>query len=145
MIEARQATLADQALSEIDQLLNNFDWGGQIEFVLPLLLRHRRTLTRLRDALKSIPVSGTHSDVERWSDDIQAIFRKHGGHAPHPQLNRKMKELRQTAGRSCHRMHAASSGKHFRRTMQRPHNIEAGPISRMVRPGLWRLKDFATH
>lgn len=48
----RQATLAQQALSEIEQLLRNYDSCGQIESAMPLLLRQHRTLMKLRDALR---------------------------------------------------------------------------------------------
>ena len=42
MDNPRQELLVECALSEIDQLLNNFDLGGQIQSALPLLLRHHR-------------------------------------------------------------------------------------------------------
>lgn len=145
MDSIRQDLLVEFALSEIDQLLNKFDHCGQIESVLPLLLQHRRTLARLRHALLSSDTT-QEPDHERWLDDLLTTYRQLGGQVPHATVYRKMKELRTKAGRSWPE-HAEEI---IRQTLQ-AHNAESPQyhdgldLFRMVRPGLWRLRDHDIH
>jgi hypothetical protein len=142
----RQAILAQQALSEIEQLLNNYDLGGQIEAALPLLLRQRRTLTTLRNALQTAPRTTSPRADERWVDDLVAVYGELGGQAFDSVVYRRMKQLRQKDGRSW----PPSAHSAIRQTRQ-AHNAEsrqyrdAADLFRMVRPGLWRLKEYGTH
>lgn len=142
MLGNQESALAERALSNIDQLLNNFDHGGQIESALPLLLRHRRTLVQLRDVLRSTP-SGTAAeyDGECWVDDLVTAYRQLGGKAAHPLIYRKVKELRTAVGRSWPE-HAEEA---IRQTLQ-AHCIESpqyrggSDLFRMICPGSWCLK-----
>lgn len=142
MLTAQQLTLAECALSEIEQLLNTSDLDGSIESVLPLLIRHRRTLVELRDASQSARAATTRSDDKRWRDDIETVLRKYGGQAPHRLLYRKVKELRQATGRTWPR----SAHSRIRQTLQ-SYNAESRQyrggtdLFRVVRQGLWRLKE----
>ena len=141
----RPAMLADQALSQIELLLNNYDLGGQIESALPLLLRQRCTLTTLRNALQTAPgTTKTWSD-ERWVDDLVAVYNELGRQALDHVVYQRMKQLRQREGRTWPpNAHSA-----IRQTRQ-AHNVESpqyrgGPdLFRMVRPGHWRLKELVT-
>jgi hypothetical protein len=143
MDTAGQVALADQALLEIDQLLNNYDLGGQLESVLPLLRRHRRTLTMLCNPPQLGLPAEEPSDGERWVDDIVTVFMQHGGQAPHPVVYRTLEQLRTAAGRSWP-LNARSA---IREQLQ-AHNAESpqyrsgADLFRVVQPGLWRLKDF---
>jgi hypothetical protein len=141
MDTARQAMLAQQAFLEIEQLFNNYDFGGQIESALPLLHRHRRTLATLRNALQPVQGATQTSSDERWVDDLAAVYGEFGGQALDSVIYRRMKQLRQSEGRSW----PPSAHSAIRQTRQ-THNFESpqyrgGPdLFRMVRPGLWRLK-----
>ena len=93
----------------------------------------------LRDALQ--PLRGAKPDSDRWVDDLVAVYREFGGEALDSVIYRRMKQLRQSEGRSWPpRAHEA-----IRQTRQ-AHNAEArryrggSDLFRMVRPGLWRLK-----
>jgi hypothetical protein len=123
MDSIRQDLLVDFALSEIDQLLNKFDHCEQIEAALPLLHQHRRTLTRLRDALHPGD-SNLETDHERWLDDLLTTYRQFGGQVPHTTVYRKMKELRTEGGCHGRSTRRKSSGKRFRRTM--PNRLSIG-------------------
>lgn len=146
MFTARQEKLLNQAISEIDQLLNSFDPVGQIEVALPFYRKHRHTLIKLRNSSCTPPMKGLLHDSERWRDDICAVFRAHGGQAPHPVLYREVERLRKAAGRSW----PPNAHETIRQTLQ-AYNTQSsqyrdGPdLFRMVRRGLWRLKDFGTH
>ena len=134
MSRVQEAALAERALSNVDQLLNNYDLGGQIESALPLLHRHRCTLvTRGGKAAENAD--------ERWVDDLVTTYRQLGSQAPHMLIYRKMKELRVTEGRSWPE-HAEEA---IRQTVQaycaESPQYRGGPdLFRMVRRGLWRLK-----
>jgi hypothetical protein len=146
MDTTQQASLAQQALSQIEQLLNNYDLDGQIKSALPLLLRQRGTLTTLRNALQAAPRMVKPRANERWVDDLVAVYRQLGGQAFDPVVYRRMKQFRQSDGRSWPpNAHSA-----IRQTRQ-AHNAEAlqyrggTDLFRMVRPGLWRLKEYENH
>jgi hypothetical protein len=137
MDNPRQELLVESALAEVDQLLNNFDPGGQIESAT--LLQHRRTLLRLRNTSNELAIAG---EADRWADDLVAVYKQLGGRAFHSTVYQTARNLRQTAGRSWPtRAHEA-----IRQTLQ-AHNIESpqyrggADLFRQVRPGLWRLKD----
>jgi len=139
----RTQTLAELALADIDQLLNKFDPGGQIESALPLLHHHRRTLVQLHEALVcSTNETLQDRDCECWADDLVVTYEQLHGQAPHAVVYRKMEELRKSAGRSWPK-HAEEL---IRQTLQ-AHCAESsqyrgGPdLFRMIRPGLWGLKN----
>ena len=142
MITAQEATLANRALDEIDDLLNNYDGWTQIRILLPLLHGHRGTLVKLQRACSrsSGATLPQHND-ERWVDDLVTIYRQLGGQAPHSVVYPKMKDLRQAAGRSWPK-HAKDA---IRQVLQ-AHCAESrwyrgGPnLFRMIRRGLWGLK-----
>jgi len=131
MLSTQQHALAERALSEIDQLLNNFDLGGQIESALPLLLRHRRTLTELRNPSLSAVTATKPRDDERWADDIVTVFRDFSGQVRHAVLYRKMEELRKAAGRSW----PENAEETIRATLQ-----DHPDQFRMIHRGLWGLR-----
>jgi hypothetical protein len=146
MVNPRHDALVECALSEIDQLLNNFDLGGQIESTLPLLLPHHRTLLLLRNMSKRSVKPASGCDNDRWADDLVSVYKQLGGLVPHYAVYRNMRELRQTARRSWPpKVHET-----IRQTLQ-AHNAESpqyrgeADLFRMVPPGLWRLKDYERH
>jgi hypothetical protein len=138
-MEVQQAMLAEQAFLEVEELFNNYDFCGTIEIALPLLRRHRRTLATLRNALQ--PVRAAKPASDGWADDLVAVYSEFGGQASDPAIYRRMKQLRQSEGRSW----PPSAHSVIRQTRQ-AHNVEApqyrggSDLFRMVRPGLWRLK-----
>ena len=137
----RQAILAQQALSQIEELLEDYDLGGQIESALPLLLRQRCTLTTLRNELQTAPRTTEPCPDERWVDDLVIVYGELGGQALDFVVYREMKQLRQRNGRSW----PPSAHNAIRQTRQ-AHNSESpqyrggADLFRMARPGLWRLK-----
>jgi hypothetical protein len=138
MTTPQQLTLATRAIADIDQLLNGYDLGGQIESALPLLCQHQRTLVRLLDSLRG----STQPDSERWADDLVRAYTQLGGSALHESVYRKMKKLRSAAGRSWP-SHAEEA---IRQTLQAhcaksPQYSGGRDLFRMVRPGRWGLKD----
>jgi len=145
MDDIRRDLLAERALGEIDRLLNNFDHYGQIVSVLPQLLQHRCTLAKLSQALHP---QGINLDKEHecWLDDLLATYRQLGGQAPHATVYRKMERLRTQVERSWPE-HAEEI---IRQTLQ-AYNAESPQyrggldLFRMVRPGLWRLKDHGIY
>jgi hypothetical protein len=143
MDNPRQEILVESALAEIDQLLNNFDPGGQIESAMPLLLRHRRTLLRLKSTSKRSIGMATARETDRWADDLVAVYKQLGGRAFHFEVYRNTRILRQVAGRSW----PTTAHETIRQTLQ-AHNVESpqyqggADLFRQVRPGLWRLKDY---
>jgi hypothetical protein len=142
MSRIQEAALAERALSNVDQLLTNYNLGDQIESALPLLHRHRCMLVQLRNALYSTCGGKAAENAdERWVDDLVTTYRQLGSQAPHMLVYRKMKELRVTEGRSWPE-HAEEA---IRQTIQaycaESPQYRGGPdLFRMVRPGLWRLK-----
>jgi hypothetical protein len=146
MLAAQQLALAERALEEIEQLLNKFDLGGQIKSVLPLLLRHRCTLVELCNAPRPSHHARQQRDDETWANDLVSVYQQLGGQAPHSLVYRKMKEARMAAGRSW----PGHAEELIRQTLQ-AHNAESPQyrdgldLFRMVRPGLWRLKEHHIH
>lgn len=142
----RPAMLADQALSQIKLLLNNYDLGGQIESALPLLLRQRRTLVTLRNALQPAGRLNEGRLDERWVDDLVAVYKELGGPAPDSVVYQGMERLRRREGRSW-----PPNAKSAIRQTRQAHNVESpqyrggADLFRMVRPGLWRLKEHGAH
>jgi hypothetical protein len=138
-----ETALLERAISEIERLLSNYDFCGQIESALPLLRQHHHTLTTLGNAL--LP-SGRTTDIrayKRWVDDLVVAYQKLGGQAPDSDVYRVMKHLRQSEGRSWPRRAKAA----IRRTRQ-AHNVESlqyrggADLFRMLQPGHWRLKNY---
>ena len=138
-MEVRQAMLAEQAFLEIEKLFNNYDFCCTIEIASPLLRQHRRTLAKLRSA--SQPMRAAKPASDRWVDGLVAVYREFGGQALDSVIYRRIKQLRQSEGRSWpHNAHET-----IRQTRQ-AHNVESpqyrggSDFFRMVRPGLWQLR-----
>ncbi len=138
---SKQVDLVRLAFAEIEQLFSNYDFFGQIESARPLLSRHRRTLAKLNNALRSGHEATQRASDERWLDDLVTVYREFGGQALDADIYRRMRQLRQGAGRSWPR-HARS----VIRQTRKAHNVEssqyrgAPDFFRMVHRGLWRLK-----
>jgi hypothetical protein len=142
MTDTSQQMLAQQAFLEIEQLFSDYDFYGQIESALPLLCRHRRTVATLRNAL--LPTNGASqvSYDNRWVDDLVAVYKELGGQALDSVVYRRMKQLRQSEGRSW-----PTNAESVIRQVRQAHNIKSRQykngrdLFRMVQRGLWRLKE----
>lgn len=82
---------------------------------------------------------------ERWADDVTMAYRQLGGQAWHPAVYRTVKDIRTAAGRSW----PPNARSTIRQTLQAynaesPQYRRGDDLFRMVRPGLWRLKDHKT-
>jgi hypothetical protein len=143
MVNPQHDALVECALSEIDQLLNNFDPGGQMESAMTLLLQHRRTLLRIRNTSRRSIELAIVGETDRWAGDLVAAYKQLGGRAFHSTVYRTARILRQRAGRSW----PTKAHETIRQTLQ-AHNIQSpqyrggADLFRQVRPGLWRLKDY---
>jgi hypothetical protein len=88
-------------------------------------------------------VNSRHDTLnDRWADDLVSVYKQLGGPVPHSSVYRNMRELRRRAGRSW----PPKAYETIRQTLQ-AHNAESSQyrggtdLFRMVRRGLWRLKD----
>lgn len=137
----RQAVLANQALSEVEHLLNNYDLAGQIETALPLLQRQRRTLATLCNALQTTPRTTQPQADERWVDDLVTVYRELGGCGLDSGVYRRMKQLRQSSGRSWPtNAHSAIRQTRQAHDAESPQYRGGADLFRIVRRGQWRLK-----
>jgi hypothetical protein len=81
---------------------------------------------------------------ERWIDDLVAVYTELGGQSLDFVMYRRMEQLRKSEGRSW-----PPSAHYLIRQTRQAHNVESpeyrgGPdLFRMVRRGLWRLKEYA--
>ena len=137
----QQAKLTHQAFVEIEQLFDNYDFGGQIESALPLLNRHRQTLATLYSILQPVRGAQQPRHDERWVDDLVATYRQLGGKAVHSAVYQHMKKTRLVAGRSWPE-HGEEA---IRQTLQAycaesPQYSGGADLFRMVCRGLWGLK-----
>lgn len=87
-----------------------------------------------------------HANDERWADDVETAYSQHGGRARHSAIYRTVQEIRTAAGRSW----PSKARETIRQTLQ-AHNAMSpqyrggDDLFRMVRRGLWRLKDHKIH
>jgi hypothetical protein len=101
MLMNQYTVLAERALADIDQLLNNFDHGAQIETALPLLRTHRRTLAQLQGIIdESGRTTATLDSHPRWVDDLVLVYGQFGGQATDRLIYKAMEELRRQERRS---------------------------------------------
>jgi hypothetical protein len=96
-------------------------------------------------ASQSIHAATEVSSDERWVDDLVAVYSQLGGKAAHSAVYRKMKETRLAAGRSW----PDHGEEAIRQTLQAhcaesPQYRGGADLFRMVRRGLWELKDIPT-
>jgi hypothetical protein len=103
----------------------------------------RQAMLARQALLKIEPVRGTTQPRadERWVDDLVTVYGEFGGQALDSDIYRRMKQVRQSEGRSW----PPSAHSAIRQTRQ-AHNFESPQyrgghdLFRMVRPGLWRLR-----